>query len=120
MAKQTAENRWAKIIQGTIDDIGETAAAEDVDSRKRAESIAIQIALKDIKKGIEQNKPLTYVLLLQEPKRRDSRSFRPLQYNGELDIQEWNKQLAAIGKCSWTNCPWLFGECYMYRYDGCC
>ena len=66
MAKQTAENRWPKIIQGIIADLGKTAAAEDVDEQKRAESIAIQIALKDIKEGIEQNKPLTYVLL-QEP-----------------------------------------------------
>lgn len=59
MAKQTAETRWAKIIQGTVDDIGETAAAEDVDYQKRVESIAIQIALKNIKKEIEQNKALT-------------------------------------------------------------
>jgi len=70
MAKQTAETRWAKIIQGTVDDIGETAA-EDVDDQKRVESIAIQIALKDVKKAIEQNKALTYVLLLHEPKHRD-------------------------------------------------
>ncbi|GIC92550.1 damage-control phosphatase ARMT1 family protein [Aspergillus udagawae] len=98
MAKQTAETRWAKIIQGTIDDIGETAAADDVDGQKRAESIAIQIALKAIQKRIEQNKPLT-----------------PLPDDGKLDIQDWNKQLAAIGECSWINCPWLFGECYMYR-----
>ncbi|KAH2595188.1 hypothetical protein KXV63_006342 [Aspergillus fumigatus] len=98
MAQQTAETRWAKIIQGVIDDIGETAGAQDVGCQKRAESIAIQIALKDIKTGIEQNKPLT-----------------PLPDDGKLDIQEWNKQLAAIGECSWTNCPWLFGECYMYR-----
>lgn len=61
MAQQTAETRWAKIIQGVIDDIGETAGAQDVGCQKRAESIAIQIALKDIKTGIEQNKPLTYV-----------------------------------------------------------
>jgi hypothetical protein len=66
MANETAENRWAKIIQGTIDDIGETAAAKDIDSQKKVESIAIQIALKSIKKGIEQNRPLTYVLLPQE------------------------------------------------------
>lgn len=59
MAKQTAETRWAKIIQGTVEDIGETAAAEDVDYQKRVESIAVQIALKDIKKEIEQNKALT-------------------------------------------------------------
>jgi hypothetical protein len=66
MANETAENRWDKIIQGTIDDIGETAAAKDIDSQKKVESIAIQIALKSIKKGIEQNRPLTYVLLPQE------------------------------------------------------
>lgn len=64
MAQQTAETRWAKIIQGVIDDIGETAGAQDVGCQKRAESIAIQIALKDIKTGIEQNKPLTYVRFL--------------------------------------------------------
>jgi hypothetical protein len=116
MAKQTAETRWAKIIQGTVEDIGETATAEGVDDQKRAESIAIQIALKDIKKNIEQNKALTYVTLLQKPKRRDLRHLRPLQDDGKPDIQEWNKQLAAIGECSWVNCPWLFGECYMYRY----
>ncbi|KAJ5175185.1 uncharacterized protein N7482_001062 [Penicillium canariense] len=98
MAKETAETRWAKIIQGTVDDIGETAAAEDVDNQKRVESIAIQIALKEIKENIKQNKALT-----------------PLQDDGKPDIQEWNKQLAAIGGCSWINCPWLFGECYMYR-----
>lgn len=120
MAEQTAETRWAKIIQGTVENIGETAAAEGVDDQKRVESIAIQIALKDIKKNIEQNKALTYVPLLQEPKSRDSRRLRPLQDDGKPDIQEWNKQLAAIGECSWVNCPWLFGECYMYRYHCCC
>ncbi|RAO73196.1 uncharacterized protein BHQ10_009208 [Talaromyces amestolkiae] len=98
MAKQTAENRWPKIIQGTIDGICEAAAAGDVEEQKRVESIAIRIALKHLKQGIEQNKPLT-----------------PLQDDGKLDIQQWNKQLAEIGECSWANCPWLFGECYMYR-----
>lgn len=120
MAKQTAETRWAKIIQGTVDDIGETAVMEHIDDQKRAESIALQIALKDIKKEIEKDEALTYVLLLQTRKRRDSRRFRPLRDDGKPDIQEWNKQLAAIGECSWVNCPWLFGECYMYRYDCCC
>lgn len=61
MAKQTAENRWPKIIQGTIDGICEAAAAGDVEEQKRVESIAIRIALKHLKQGIEQNKPLTYV-----------------------------------------------------------
>ncbi|KAJ5307659.1 hypothetical protein N7476_008315 [Penicillium atrosanguineum] len=98
MAKQTAETRWAKIIQGTVDDIGETAAMENIDDQKRAESIAIQIALKELKKEIEKNNALI-----------------PLQDDGKPDIEEWNNQLAAIGECSWVHCPWLFGECYMYR-----
>lgn len=58
MAKQTVENRWPKIIQDTIDDIGEAAAAGDVQEQKRMESIAIRIALKHLKQGIEQKKPL--------------------------------------------------------------
>lgn len=66
MAKQTAETRWAKIIQGTVNDIGETAAVQDVNDQKTTESIAIQIALKGIEREIEQNKPLMYVFLLQE------------------------------------------------------
>jgi hypothetical protein len=119
MAKQTAETRWAKIVQATVEDIGETAAMGNIDDRKRMESIAIQIALKDIKKEIEQNDPLMYVLL-QESKRSNLRRFRPLQDDGKPDIQDWNDRLAAIGKCSWVNCPWLFGECYMYRYVCCC
>jgi hypothetical protein len=120
MAKQTAEIRWAKIIQGTVEDMGETAAMENIDDQKRAESIAIQIALKNIKKEIQKDNALTYVLPLQAPKRRNSRRVRPLQDDGKPDVQEWNNQLAAIGECSWVNCPWLFGECYMYRYDCCC
>ncbi|KAJ5665174.1 uncharacterized protein N7477_007622 [Penicillium maclennaniae] len=98
MAQQTAKTRWAKIIQGTVDDIGKTATKENIDARERAESIAIQIALKQIKKEIEMNHALT-----------------PLQDDGKPDIQEWNDQLAVIGESSWVNCPWLFGECYMYR-----
>lgn len=72
MAEQTAKTRWAKIIQGTVDDIGETAAMENIDDQKRAESIAVQIALKSIKKEIEKNSALTYVLLHQALKGRHS------------------------------------------------
>lgn len=120
MAKQTAETRWAKIIQGTVDDMGETAAMEDIDDQTRVESIAIQIALKNIKNEIIKNYALTYVRLLQALKCRNSRCVRLLQDDGKPDVQEWNNQLASIGECSWINCPWLFGECYMYRYDCCC
>jgi hypothetical protein len=45
---------------------------ENIDDRKRAESIAIQIALKNIKKEIQKNNALTYVFLPQAPKRRNS------------------------------------------------
>ncbi|KAL2005218.1 hypothetical protein VTN00DRAFT_2428 [Thermoascus crustaceus] len=95
MAQQTAASRWPKIVQGTIDDIGKTATAAN-EAQKLAESVAIQNSLKEIKNDMEQNKPL-----------------QTLPEDGGTDIKEYNTQLAVLGQCSWLNCPWLFGECYL-------
>jgi hypothetical protein len=59
MAQVTAATRWPKIVQDMIEDIGETARLSHVPEVK-AESMAIQIALKDMKNEIQQNKPLRY------------------------------------------------------------
>lgn len=96
MAKQTAESRWPKIIQGTIDDLGKTAAAEDVDEQKRAEGTAIQIVLKGIKTGIEQDKPLTYVLL-QQPK---TQGLTARQTTSRRRQTRYSRMEQAAG-CNW-------------------
>lgn len=41
---------------------------------------------------------------------------RPLPEDGGKDIEEYNRELAQLGNPSWLNVPWLFSECYLYRY----
>lgn len=41
----------------------------------------------------------------------------PLPSDGRNDIPGYNERLEQLGgKCTWQSCPWLFGECYLYRY----
>jgi damage-control phosphatase, subfamily III len=41
---------------------------------------------------------------------------RPLQDDGYPDIVGYNKELAERKDVTWLSCPWLFSECYLYRY----
>lgn len=59
MAHQTAVTRWPKIVEGTVDDVDETAASSDKD--KRAEWATMRIALQEIMHEIERNEPLKSV-----------------------------------------------------------
>lgn len=40
----------------------------------------------------------------------------PLLDDGQPDIEGYNKELEQLGYPSWFNIPWLFAECYLYRY----
>lgn len=42
---------------------------------------------------------------------------RLLEDDGQPDIKEYNEQLQVLGNPNWFNVPWLYSECYMYRYD---
>ncbi|KAF3031747.1 hypothetical protein E8E12_001324 [Didymella heteroderae] len=98
MAKDTASNRWPKIVQGMVDDVAETAATS-VDRAQREEALSVQASLKEIKDELLQNRVL-----------------RPLPSDGRNDIPGYNERLEQLGgKCTWQGCPWLFGECYLYR-----
>ena len=46
----------------------------------------------------------------------DPMSFSPLSSDGRPDIQSYNAQLESFGNITWHNSPWLFAECYLYRY----
>ena len=63
MARDTATNRWPKIVQGMVDDVVETAV-ESSNAAQREEAVAIQAALKEIKNEMLQNKVLQYSLTL--------------------------------------------------------
>jgi len=44
------------------------------------------------------------------------RQMTPLEDDGKEDVKEYNKQLEALGRPKWFSVPWLYAECYLYRY----
>jgi hypothetical protein len=43
--------------------------------------------------------------------------YRPIPEDGFPDeIAAYNKELEQLGNPTWFQVPWLFAECYMYRY----
>lgn len=42
---------------------------------------------------------------------------RPIEDDGEDHVTSYNEELAKLEKPSWYNAPWLFLECYLYRYN---
>ncbi len=44
------------------------------------------------------------------------RELTPIADDGEPDVVGYNKELEALGKKSWHSAPWLYSECYLYRY----
>ncbi|KIW15106.1 hypothetical protein PV08_07893 [Exophiala spinifera] len=97
MAQSTAATRWPKIVQDMIEDTGVSSRLSQSPEAK-AESLAIQIALKDMKNEIIQNKPL-----------------RSLKSDGKSDISKYNTEIERAGTWTWLSSPWLFSECYLYR-----
>lgn len=51
------------------------------------------------------------------PRLGDNRltKVRPLEDDGELDIEGYNAELKARGMPTWHNVEWLYSECYLYR-----
>ena len=42
----------------------------------------------------------------------------PFESDGQPDIEEYNKFLKLLGEpVTWFNVPWLYSECYLYRYS---
>jgi uncharacterized protein with ATP-grasp and redox domains len=44
------------------------------------------------------------------------RELTPIPDDGESDVEAYNKELAARGNPKWHSVPWLYSECYLYRY----
>ncbi|KAK4141686.1 DUF89 domain protein [Dichotomopilus funicola] len=98
MARETALTRWPKIMQTMIDDV-ETTFSQSENAEHVGEGRRIQASLRIMKEEIMGDKPL-----------------HPLNSDGGADIEGYNAQLAGFGHITWHNCPWMFAECYLYRF----
>ena len=48
--------------------------------------------------------------------RKFANGLRPLLNDGQPDIEGYNKELESLGGLvQWSNVPWLYAECYLYR-----
>lgn len=66
-------------------------------------------ALKEGKSIVSDLAKLKYEL-------QHNRELTPIEDDGEGDVAEYNKELEALGTSQWHNIPWLYSECYLYRY----
>ncbi|KAM0546983.1 hypothetical protein ACHAPJ_010646 [Fusarium lateritium] len=97
MAQETAKSRWPKLVQGMIDDVGVTGS--ELDPSPALEEI------KSIQRKLER---------LREEIVNDDQLCQ-LEDNSSADTAAYNQLLLNMGKLTWLNCPWLYGECYLYR-----
>ncbi len=114
MARDTALYRWPKIVQGMINDVQERSHWVDHGEGAEMERLGILAALRQLKSDIESNEPLRYENAGQDVCATLT-SSSPLQNMTGLEATDFNKRLASLGRCSWHSCPWLYGECYLYR-----
>ncbi|KAL7916925.1 hypothetical protein GGI35DRAFT_51305 [Trichoderma velutinum] len=97
MAQETAKSRWPTLVQGMIDDVCITGA-----------ELRPSLALEEIK-SIQRRLQRLREEIISDDK------LRHLEDDGSADIADYNRLLLNMGKLTWLNCPWLYGECYLYR-----
>ncbi|KEY69200.1 hypothetical protein S7711_01657 [Stachybotrys chartarum IBT 7711] len=101
-AHASVRQRWPAIIDGAVGDVSRSVAeSEDADKQAEGESIVEQ--LKALKERMMSGAALT---------------CRPLEDDGFPDeVGSYNRELSQLGDPpNWHNVPWLFSECYMYRF----
>jgi len=97
-AHTSARERWPIIITQGIDDVHRAAySAKDDESLTEGKWIVAELA--KLKYEVQHDRELT-----------------PIPDDGERDINAYNEELAARGNPKWHNVPWLYAECYLYRY----
>lgn len=94
----SARDRWPVIITQGIDDVHRSAGASK-DEQVLREGKWVVAELARLKYELQHDRELT-----------------PLTDDGELDVEGYNKELEALGNPKWHSVPWLFSECYLYRY----
>lgn len=97
-AHTSARVRWPIIITQGIDDV-HRSLHDITDEETLTEGKLIVSELAKLKYEVQHDRELT-----------------PIPNDGEGDFDAYNKELAARGNPKWHNVPWLYSECYLYRY----
>ncbi|KAL8790970.1 MAG: hypothetical protein Q9195_006115 [Heterodermia aff. obscurata] len=87
----SARGRWSIILTGALDDV-QRALLGVTEPTQRLEGERIVAGIEKLKDEIKHDEPLT-------------------------DIAGYNKQLEELGTPTWLDMPWLYAECYIYRFE---
>jgi hypothetical protein len=66
--------------------------------------------------AISQGKLVVAELAKLKYELQHDRELTPIPDDGERDVEAYNKELAERGSVKWHSVPWLYAECYLYRY----
>jgi hypothetical protein len=98
-AHTSACERWPIILTQGIDDVHRTTwESKDTEVVREGKWLVSELA--KLKYELQHDRELT-----------------PLPDDGESDVAGYNEELKALGRPTWINVPWLFAECYLYRYE---
>lgn len=97
-AHTSARERWPIIITQGIDDV-----------HRSLHNVTDEAVVGQGKSVIAELAKLKYEL-------QHDRHLTPIPDDGEPDVDAYNKELAARGNPKWHSVPWLYAECYLYRY----
>lgn len=98
--------RWPAILAEAIDDLHRTIV-ETTDESKVQEGKTILQSIVSLRYNIEHNREIERMSAPKDPKHT-------------VEINEYNDELARLAgelnTAKWHDMPWLFSECFMYRY----
>lgn len=98
----SARRRWPTILTTAIDDVHRTVVStsdDEVDKIKEGKQIIT--GLTELKYAIQHDRPIEPL-----PETEDVAS----------DVKDYNQELKRLGPLTWLSAPWLYSECFMYRY----
>jgi damage-control phosphatase, subfamily III len=69
---------------------------------------------------VDEGKHIVSELAKLKYELQHGRQLTPLPDDGLPDVDGYNRELVERGNPQWLDVPWLFSECYLYRYGRHC
>ncbi|ETW85861.1 hypothetical protein HETIRDRAFT_309837 [Heterobasidion irregulare TC 32-1] len=114
---ETVVKRWPVILTGIIDTVYRTNHDSSIEDLNVVDASDDQIPKNEAR--ITEGKVLIENFSRLKYQMGRDRPLEPVPEDGEPMVDIYNAELARLekdGKNTWFTAPWLFAECYLYRF----